>query len=177
MPDDTKVPTPRRTRSTDADVGYGKPPARTRFRKGQSGNPTGRRENGAKSLKTDLSEELQESVMVREGERSTKNFQTARNRKTLVNKTLKGRCVCGQDSLGYDEQALRSQDDMDGDADAPLSVDDVEVLHAFEKRLLARANAPGGAASATAETPTDQLTAPVGPDTNQDRGEEVDEQC
>ena len=173
MPDETSADTETKT-SEDAGVGYGKPPARTRFRKGQSGNPTGRR-NGAKNLKTDLTEELQESVMVREGERSTKISKQRAIVKTLVNKTLKGDTAAARTLLGTMNKIFDLQDDTDGDA--PLSVDDVEVLHAFEKRLLARANAPGRAASATAETPTDQLTAPVGPDTNQDRGEEVDEQC
>ena len=45
------------------EVGYGKPPRRTRFTKGQSGNPRGR-PRGAKNLKTLLSEALNEPVIV-----------------------------------------------------------------------------------------------------------------
>lgn len=41
----------------DYEVGYGKPPRNTRFRKGQSGNPAGRRK-GARGLKADLHDEL-----------------------------------------------------------------------------------------------------------------------
>jgi hypothetical protein len=52
--------------STDDEVGYGKPPGHSRFKKGQSGNPKGRL-SGTRNLKSDLNEELQESVMVREG--------------------------------------------------------------------------------------------------------------
>src|ERR1700730_13882463 len=84
MADETSADAETQT-SEDDGVGYGKPPARTRFRKGQSGNPKGRR-NGAKNLKTDLTEELQESVMVREGERSTKISKQRAIVKTLVNK-------------------------------------------------------------------------------------------
>lgn len=39
------------------DVGYGKPPNHTKFKKGQSGNPRGK-PKGKKSLKTILAEEL-----------------------------------------------------------------------------------------------------------------------
>src|SRR5580693_6342401 len=49
----------------DDEVGYGKPPRRTRFTKGQSGNPRGRLP-GAKNLKTLLSEALNEFVIVTE---------------------------------------------------------------------------------------------------------------
>ena len=47
------------------EVGYGKPPRRTRFTKGQSGNPRGRLP-GAKNLKTLLSDALNEPVIVAE---------------------------------------------------------------------------------------------------------------
>ena len=49
----------------DYEVGYGKPPRHTRFKKGQSGNPRGR-PSGAKNLKTLLSEALNEPVIVTE---------------------------------------------------------------------------------------------------------------
>jgi hypothetical protein len=46
------------------EVGYGKPPAKNRFQKGQSGNPKGR-PRGAKSLKTLARTLLTEKVTVR----------------------------------------------------------------------------------------------------------------
>ena len=55
----------------DYEVGYGKPPRHTRFKKGQSGNPRGR-PPGAKNLPTLLSEALNERVIVTDngGQRS-----------------------------------------------------------------------------------------------------------
>src|SRR5438874_10774392 len=49
----------------DYEVGYGKPPRHTRFKRGQSGNPRGR-PSGSKNLKTLLNEALNERVVVTE---------------------------------------------------------------------------------------------------------------
>jgi Family of unknown function (DUF5681) len=49
----------------DYEVGYGKPPRHTRFKKGQSGNPKGR-PKGSQNLTTLLSEALNERVIVNE---------------------------------------------------------------------------------------------------------------
>ena len=46
------------------EVGYKKPPARTRFRAGQSGNPMGR-PRGSKGLKTLIRESLSQKVLAR----------------------------------------------------------------------------------------------------------------
>jgi Family of unknown function (DUF5681) len=47
------------------EVGYGKPPRHTQFKKGQSGNPRGR-PKGSKNLTTLLTEALNEPVIVAE---------------------------------------------------------------------------------------------------------------
>src|SRR5215469_5153687 len=52
----------------DYEVGYGKPPRSSRFKKGQSGNPRGR-PSGSKNLSTLLSEALNEPVIVTENGR------------------------------------------------------------------------------------------------------------
>ncbi len=52
--------------SPDYEVGYKKPPGHSQFKAGQSGNPKGR-PKGSKNLKTELAEELQELISIREG--------------------------------------------------------------------------------------------------------------
>ena len=53
----------------DYEVGYGRPPAHTRFRKGQSGNPKGRRPQG-KTLPEEIVKAMSAKVAVTEnGER------------------------------------------------------------------------------------------------------------
>jgi|307.fasta_scaffold696174_1 hypothetical protein len=58
-------------KQSDYEVGYGKPPSHTRFKKGQSGNPRGR-PCGSKNLKTLLSEALNEPVIITENGRRRK---------------------------------------------------------------------------------------------------------
>jgi len=57
---------PVRTRSRHYEVGYGKPPKATQFRKGVSGNPKGRAKQ-AKTLNTIIREVMLEKVSVHTG--------------------------------------------------------------------------------------------------------------
>ncbi len=50
------------------DVGYGKPPVQTRFRKGQSGNPKGRG-NGSRNFATVFMAAMSQSVTITENGR------------------------------------------------------------------------------------------------------------
>src|SRR5438270_10209505 len=47
----------------DYEVGYGRPPKHSQFRKGQSGNPKGP-QKGSRALKTDLDEALRATLTI-----------------------------------------------------------------------------------------------------------------
>ena len=53
------------------EVGYGKPPKHTQFKPGQSGNPKGR-PRGQRNLSTMFKDVLNETIVVREGDRTRK---------------------------------------------------------------------------------------------------------
>jgi hypothetical protein len=70
----------------DYEVGYGKPPRHSRFKRGQSGNPRGRAP-GAKNLRTLLSEALNERVIVTENGGRRKVTKREAIIKQLVNQS------------------------------------------------------------------------------------------
>lgn len=63
MTDDTNGPKP------PYEVGYGKPPKRTRFQKGQSGNPSGRRKRKTRDPKDDFNPDRLNNALLAECER------------------------------------------------------------------------------------------------------------
>lgn len=50
---------------SEYEVGYGKPPSNTQFKKGQSGNPKGRRKGG-KNMHTIMKDVLEQTVTIKE---------------------------------------------------------------------------------------------------------------
>src|SRR5262245_3868094 len=79
---------PRRW-AMSADVGYGKPPKATRFRKGRSGNPRGR-PRGSRNFASLMEEALAEPVMINENGRRRKATKLEVIVKQLVNKAAQG---------------------------------------------------------------------------------------
>ena len=73
----------------DHEVGYGKPPVRTQFKKGQSGNPAGRKP-GKANLATVLERALAASVIVTENGRRTSRSKLEVAVTQAVNKAAGG---------------------------------------------------------------------------------------
>jgi hypothetical protein len=74
---------------SDYKVGYKRPPLHTRFKPGQSGNPSGRAK-GAKNLKTLFNKILNEEVSLREGANVRKVSKAEAVLRGLVIGALKG---------------------------------------------------------------------------------------
>jgi len=116
-------------------VGFIRPPKSTQFKKGQSGNPRGR-PKGTKDLKTDLAEELQERVLVKEGSTERKISKQRAMVKSLMAKAMKGdaRAI----ALAYN-MVLRLFDlDEVEEAEVPLNEDERAVFQTLEDQILRR---------------------------------------
>jgi hypothetical protein len=72
-----------------ADVGYGKPPRETRFRKGRSGNPRGR-PRGSRNFASLVEEALAEPVVITENGKRKKATKLQAIVKQVVNKAAQG---------------------------------------------------------------------------------------
>jgi len=116
----------------DYEVGYKRPPKETQFKPGQSGNPNGR-PKGARNLKTDLADELQERIVLREGgERRTVSKQRAML-KRLMERALNGDTRAA--SLIINMAARFLDQTEDEEHDTPLADTDLAILQAYEARL------------------------------------------
>jgi hypothetical protein len=80
---------PKDDRGSNYDVGFGKPPKKSQFRKGVSGNPTGR-PKGALSMATVLERTLREKVIVNENGRERAITKLEAAVKQLMNKAASG---------------------------------------------------------------------------------------
>jgi hypothetical protein len=118
----------------DYEVGYKKPPRHTRFRQGRSGNPNGRPKQ-ARNLLTDLHEELQQRITVREGGTERRISRQRAVVMRLLDKALKGELGAMAKLL---DLVLRHEG-VAGEPrgpDTPLSAEEREVLADLEARLL-----------------------------------------
>ncbi|HZH47684.1 MAG TPA: DUF5681 domain-containing protein [Roseococcus sp.] len=116
----------------DYEVGYGRPPSRTRFQKGRSGNPKGR-PKGARNLATDLAEELGEVIEVRENGTVRRISKQRAMVKSLAAQTLKGNARPAAQLFSLAVRLLG--DGADAAEAAPLSADEAEVMAGFTARL------------------------------------------
>ena len=113
------------------EVGYGRPPKHTRFRKGQSGNPRGR-PKGRRNLASDLADELNERIVVREGERRRTVTKQRGILKTLVAQGLRGNTKSAELVLRFVDRMLI--DETDETTGAELDARDVAILERYAAR-------------------------------------------
>ena len=107
------------------DVGYGKPPKATQFRKGQSGNPQGRPQ-GAKNFTSLLQEELQAPISITEGGQTKIIPKQQVIVKRTVDQAMKGNLRATELVMKLDMQSLEAQGESEGVTD--FTHDDQAIL-------------------------------------------------
>jgi hypothetical protein len=132
------------------DVGYGKPPLATRFKKGQSGNPQGR-PAGSRNFATTIQRALRESITVTENGRQKRISKLDAAIKQWVNRAVRGDARAMQ-------QLLALAPLLDAEGSQPVgalgaSVDQ-DVVAGILKRLASSVSVSdaGGASMATAQS-------------------------
>jgi len=119
-------------RDSDYQVGYGKPPQHTRFKKGESGNPAGR-PKGTKNLTTLFEKELKQRVVVTENGRRRSITKQEAMVKHLVNKAVSGDRVLMQ--LLLEEIRLLEARAASSPSGTNLDEADREVMRQIEERM------------------------------------------
>ena len=118
----------------DDKVGYGKPPKKSRFKPGKSGNPRGR-PKGTKNLKTDLQEELIERIAVRDSNGSRRITKQKALVKSIVAKAIKGDQKAAGIILDLVLRLLAGDEPIHDQS--PLSADEEALMDKLKRRQLA----------------------------------------
>lgn len=123
----------------DYEIGYGKPPRHTRFRKGQSGNPRGR-PKGSRNFATELDEILNAPVPVTENGRKTQVSTRMAVLLRLREKALKGDPRAIKEVLGLMQGHETTKEAAQ--SERRLSRDELDILERFEAEIRAGGRLP-----------------------------------
>lgn len=120
-------------------VGYSKPPKTGQFQSGHSGNPKGRLK-GSKNFKTELKEELQEKIPIKESGKSMTISKQRAMLKALTAKAIKGDAKAASVIIGMIFKLFH--DDHAAPESASLSIADKKILENFEAAILQQHGTP-----------------------------------
>lgn len=125
------------------EVGYGRPPQATRFQKGQSGNPTGRRQ-GSKNLATLARKALNETVVVNMAGRKRKMTKLVAALTQQANKAAAGDAKATRLMIDIQTEAEARDAGKPGGQDPAAGVQrHAVIMAALTARLKASGNGDG----------------------------------
>jgi hypothetical protein len=123
---------PKDKKDEDYKVGFGKPPRRTQFKAGQSGNRNGR-PRGSRNLNTLLEQELKQRLVVTENGRRKELTKMQAAIKNLVNKGLTDRRFMQLLLDAIREMEMRNE--ASSVVRAPLEDVDQQIIENFLSRI------------------------------------------
>jgi hypothetical protein len=124
------------------EIGYGKPPVRTRFPKGQSGNPKGRPKD-SKNSATLFEQALDETVVIKEGGLRKKITKREAMYKQLANRSAEGDRRAIQITLN-ELHVIDGRADLSNAEPAPFDEAEQEIIEDLIQRLKAGGEDDGG---------------------------------
>jgi hypothetical protein len=125
--------------SDDYEVGYGRPPRRTQFRKGRSGNPSGR-PRGTKNLRTIVKRELNSPIQIREDGKPRTIRRNEAIVKGMVADALQGKDRPRERLLDYAERIEQAEEQTTQVTD--ITQKDRDILQRYVARQLRRRDDP-----------------------------------
>ena len=127
--------------SDDYDVGYGKPPKKNQFQKGQSGNPKGR-PKGATSFGLAVRKQLSEKVQLIQNGKPRKVSKADAVIMRVMKDALEGKPRAQTEILKL-AQAYLPDDTQSDVLEQPVAAEDQALIDAFVKRMLAQQSEGG----------------------------------
>lgn len=120
----------------DYEVGYGRPPESGRFRKGQSGNPAGRRAEQERFASV-LREELANEIVMKIGDKKIKSTVLRGLTKLMINMALAGDKKALSELMRQINRYFPELPDA-ADTSLPPAEEDLKILENFMARQLAQ---------------------------------------
>lgn len=120
-------------------VGYKRPPVATRWKKGQSGNPSGRK-RGTPNLRTDLLAELAEVIQINEGGSARRITKQRALLKSLAARGIKGDARAANLILNLIARLL--EPDQHPSESSEMGVEDKAILDAYLAKYVGQKDEP-----------------------------------